>query len=85
MLVNTARAEIVNLDDLISVLENKLAGAHLTAVLEEKPIKQNHPLLKFRNVIITPYIGSMIYQSVEWQGIVAVKNLIKLLRNSYIS
>ena len=37
----------------------------------------NHPLNEFKNVIITPHIGSRTYESVERQGLMAVENLIK--------
>jgi len=77
IIVNTARAKIVNHDDLIWLLENKKIAAYLTDVLEEEPVNRNNPLLKFENVFITPHIGSRTYQSVERQGLAAVENLIK--------
>ena len=42
-------------------------------------MRKNDPLTKFDNVIITPHIGSRTFQSVERQGLMAVKNLIQNL------
>ena len=39
----------------------------------------NHPLLQFKNVIITPHIGSRTYESVQRQGMMAVENLFNAL------
>ena len=54
-----------------------LLSAYLTDVMDEEPMRENHPLLKFDNVIITPHIGSRTYESVQRQGMMAVENLIK--------
>lgn len=80
IIVNTARANVVNQSDLLWLLENKKISAYLTDVLDEEPIKKNNPLLKFSNVFITPHIGSRTYQSVERQGMAAVENLIISLK-----
>ncbi len=40
---------------------------------------ENHPLLDFDNVIITPHIGSRTFESVQRQGSMAVENLFKIL------
>ncbi len=79
IIVNTARAGLINLENLIEALKNKKISAYLTDVLEDEPMIQNHPLLKFDNVIITPHIGSRTYESVERQGTMAVENLMRIL------
>lgn len=79
LLINTSRADLVDMDVLVSALENGILRGYLTDVLEEEPMKKDHPLLQFDNVIITPHIGSRTYQSVERQGMMAVDNLIKIL------
>ena len=40
----------------------------------------DHSILSFENVLITPHIGSRTYESVVRQGSFAVNNLISLLK-----
>lgn len=77
VVVNTARAGLISLENTLYGLENNILGGYLTDVLEEEPMKVNHPLLKYDNVIITPHIGSRTYESVVRQGTMAVENLLK--------
>jgi D-3-phosphoglycerate dehydrogenase / 2-oxoglutarate reductase len=79
IIVNTARAGVVHLASILTGLEHGAIGGYLTDVLEKEPMEENHPLLKYKNVIITPHIGSRTYESVERQGIMAVDNLAKML------
>lgn len=77
VIVNTSRALVINQKDLIKSLKANKIKAYLTDVLEEEPMIQDHPLNEFKNVIITPHIGSRTYESVQRQGLMAVENLIK--------
>jgi len=79
VLINTSRALIVDQKSLIDSLKNCKIKAFLTDVLEEEPIIENHPLLQFDNVLITPHIGSRTYESVQRQGLMAVDNLFNVL------
>lgn len=79
VIVNTSRALIINQECLIDLLNKNKIEAYLTDVLEKEPIIKEDPLLKFKNVLITPHIASRTYQSVQRQGLMAVKNLIKNL------
>jgi len=81
LIVNTARGDLIDLEAVIHGLENKLLAGYVTDVLEEEPIRKNHPLNRFQNVLITPHIGSRTYQSVERQGTMAVKNLLEYINN----
>ena len=54
-LVNTGRGPVINEQDLIWALENdEIAGVALD-VTEKEPIESDSPLLKMKNVIITPH------------------------------
>jgi D-3-phosphoglycerate dehydrogenase len=75
ILINTARGELVDLNALIENLENRHLKAYLTDVLEEEPMRTDHPLKNYSNVFITPHIGSRTYESVVRQGTMAVNNL----------
>lgn len=54
VLVNIARGALVDTDELITALHNKLGGAVLD-VFEEEPVNKNSPLWDMENVIITPH------------------------------
>ena len=77
ILINTARGNLVNEDDLRSFLTRNGNAAYLTDVLATEPMEANHPLGKMPNVFITPHIASRTIENVERQGLVAVENLIK--------
>lgn len=80
ILINTARGELVEMEGLIWALESQKIKAYLTDVLEEEPMRQDHPLRKYNNVFITPHIGSRTFESVERQGSMAVENLLQHLK-----
>lgn len=57
VVVNVARGNVVNEEDLIWALnEGEIAGAALD-VLEQEPPNKDNPLLKMKNVIVTPHTG----------------------------
>jgi D-3-phosphoglycerate dehydrogenase len=82
IIINTARGKLVNNDAILEGLEKGIIGGYLTDVLEIEPMPKNHPLQGVKNVIITPHIGSRTYQSVERQGLMAVENLLGLIKNN---
>lgn len=79
LVVNTARAGLVDKEALIEALDNKQVCGYVADVMWEEPIRVDEPLLKYKNVFITPHIGSRTYESVVRQGSAAVNNLIKML------
>jgi lactate dehydrogenase-like 2-hydroxyacid dehydrogenase len=56
LLVNTARGEIINTQALIKNI-SKFKMVCLDVLENEKEFNNNHPLLKYNNVIMTPHIG----------------------------
>tara|TARA_Y100000816_G_scaffold79390_1_gene54143 strand:- start:1636 stop:2574 length:939 start_codon:yes stop_codon:yes gene_type:complete len=75
LLVNAARGELVDESAIIYGLKHSILGGYATDVLGQEPMDSNHPFQKLNNVIMTPHIASRTYESVERQGIKAVKNL----------
>lgn len=78
-IVNTARGQLVNETDLLNALNEKIISGYATDVLSQEPMKKNHPFIKNPKIFITPHIGSRTIQSIERQGVMAVKNLIREL------
>jgi D-3-phosphoglycerate dehydrogenase len=76
LILNCARGEIVNTNDLVMALKSGQVGGYGTDVLDQEPPPADHALLKLPNVIVTPHIGSRTYESVVRQATCAVKNLI---------
>jgi glyoxylate reductase len=62
-LVNLARGGVVDHDALFEALENDwIAGAALD-VTEPEPLPRDHPLLKLKNLVIVPHLGSATRQT----------------------
>ena len=80
LIINTARGELVNEAAIIDSLKNGIVSGYVTDVLEHEPMKPNHPFRNTKNVLITPHIGSRTFESVERQGIMAVENLVSILK-----
>ncbi|MGC2426423.1 MAG: D-glycerate dehydrogenase [Nitrososphaeraceae archaeon] len=79
-IINTARGQIINEPDLIKALKNNwIAGAGLD-VYEKEPLSNSNPLLKMKNVIVLPHIGSATYQTRSKMSEVAVQNLLNILK-----
>ncbi|MEM7550371.1 MAG: NAD(P)-dependent oxidoreductase [Bacteroidota bacterium] len=76
VIVNTARGGLVDEDAIMNGVDDGTLAGYLTDVLDEEPMKTNHPFRNYSNIFITPHIGSRTYQSVERQGTMAVNNLI---------
>ncbi|MBZ4654187.1 MAG: phosphoglycerate dehydrogenase [Bacillota bacterium] len=79
-LINTARGELINEEDLLLALEEgRLAGAALDAFSPEPPDK-NNPLLKLNNVVVSPHIGAYSYEANKRMGMAAAQNLVDALQ-----
>jgi D-3-phosphoglycerate dehydrogenase len=76
LILNCARGEVVNTDDMIAALKSGQVGGYGADVLDKEPPPPDHPLLKLPNVVCTPHIASRTYESVVRQATTSVKNLI---------
>jgi glyoxylate reductase len=76
ILINTARGAVVDTNALVKALsEGWIAGAGLD-VFEEEPLSPNHPLTAFKNVVLTPHIGSATYEARHAMAELVAENLI---------
>src|SRR5215203_5326869 len=80
-LINTSRGNIINENSLIKGLQNKwIAGTGLD-VFEKEPLPNKSKLLKLKNVILLPHIGSATVQTRNKMSKVAAINLHNILSN----
>lgn len=79
-LINCARGPLVNQDALVSALkEGTIAGAAVD-VYEDEPVILENPLLKLKNVIVTPHIAGMTYDSRVKTIEILVDDVVKALK-----
>ncbi|MEJ7640590.1 MAG: D-glycerate dehydrogenase [Candidatus Nitrosocosmicus sp.] len=78
-LINISRGKIIKERDLVFALRNKyLAGAALD-VFEQEPILKNNPLIRMKNVILLPHIGSSSHSTRNIMSEIAATNIINVL------
>ena len=76
IIVNTSRGAVIDTRALVKALEEGwIAGAGLD-VYEEEPLNPNHPLTGFKNVVLTPHIGSATRETRLAMAMLAVENLV---------
>jgi D-3-phosphoglycerate dehydrogenase len=80
LVVNTSRAELVSMPDMIAALDSGAVGGYATDVLDEEPPPPDHPLPRHPRALITPHIGSRTYESVPRQAMRATLNLVNFLQ-----
>ena len=80
LLVNTARAALIEEGALLEALKEGKPGFAAVDVYEEEPIfDPNHPLLQMPNVICTPHLGYVERAGYELYFSIAFENVLKYL------
>jgi D-3-phosphoglycerate dehydrogenase len=82
LLVNTARAELIEPDALISALNRGRPGMAAVDVFETEPILQGHALLRLENCICTPHIGYVEQDSYEMYFGAAFDNVVNFINGT---
>ena len=80
IVLNCARGELVETDDIAAALVSGKVGGYGADVLDEEPPRTGHPLFTAPNCVITSHIASRTYESVERQAMRATHNLINYLK-----
>lgn len=79
LLINTARAAIVDQDALLDALrEKRIAGAGLDVYLQE-PLPADNPWVTLDNVVLTPHVGWVTNEASERLTIAPVDNVLHYL------
>jgi lactate dehydrogenase-like 2-hydroxyacid dehydrogenase len=76
VLVNTSRGSLVNTDDLVEALKNKVIFAAGIDTVNPEPLPMDHPLFKLENCIVLPHIASATNETRNKMGLLAADNLI---------
>jgi D-3-phosphoglycerate dehydrogenase / 2-oxoglutarate reductase len=83
-LVNCARGELVELDDLLAGLESgKLAGAALD-VFPAEPFTE-HPIFAREDVVLTPHLGASTAEAQDRAGIVTAEQVTEALTGGVVT
>ena len=80
LILNCARGEIVNTDDMVAALKSGRVGGYGTDVLDQEPPPADHPLLHLPNCIVTPHVASRTFESVVRQATTSVQNLLNAVK-----
>lgn len=80
VVLNCARGELVETDDIRDALVSGKVGGYGADVLDEEPPRAGHPLFTAPNCVITSHIASRTYESVERQAMRATNNLVNYLK-----
>lgn len=77
--INASRGETVDEKALVKALQNNwIFGAGLD-VYKQEPIDRENPLLKMKNVVLLPHIGSATFETRERMAMKAAENLVSYL------
>lgn len=68
ILVNTARAAVIDQQDFVEALENRTIAGTAIDVCWQEPVPANHPLLKMRNVVCTPHMAGLTTDVDNWSS-----------------
>lgn len=68
IVVNTARAAVIDQKDFVEALQNGTIGGAALDVYWVEPIPANHPLLSMRNVTLTPHMAGLTTDVDSWSG-----------------
>lgn len=82
ILINAGRGPVVDEQALIAALQDGTIHAAGLDVFEQEPLSVDSPLLKLRNVVAVPHIGSATHETRYNMAACAVDNLIAALTGS---
>ncbi|KFP83826.1 hypothetical protein N310_08601, partial [Acanthisitta chloris] len=78
-LINISRGAVVDQEALVTALQSGVIGAAALDVTYPEPLPRDHPLLKLKNVIITPHLGIRTDKAIFMITEEAVENILAAL------
>ncbi|XP_015267968.1 PREDICTED: probable 2-ketogluconate reductase [Gekko japonicus] len=78
-LINISRGSVVDQDALVEALQTGVIKGTALDVTYPEPLPRDHPLLKLRNVILTPHLGSRTHKTTYMITEEAVENILAAL------
>ncbi|MCU9614881.1 D-2-hydroxyacid dehydrogenase [Caldibacillus lycopersici] len=85
LIINNSRGPLINEEDLAQALNNNIVGGVALDVVSTEPIKENNPLLRAKNCIITPHISWATKEARQRLLNTAVDNIKMFLEGSPIN
>lgn len=79
-IVNTARGELMEQNSLLKALDEGIIAGLGIDVVEGEPIDEHHPLLSYKNVVVTPHTSAYTYECLKGMGDKVVDDVEKVLR-----
>jgi len=76
VLINTARGGIINEAALVDALRSGKVGAAGLDVFADEPMPQDHALVQFDQVVLTPHIGGLTKDAAERMAISSAQNIL---------
>ncbi|MBO4780357.1 MAG: ACT domain-containing protein, partial [Selenomonadaceae bacterium] len=80
-LINCARGGIINENDLVTALNEKLIAGAAIDVFENEPLPEDSPLRKLPNLILTPHLGASTVEAQIGVSVDVAKGIIDALNN----
>ena len=81
ILINTSRGNVVNHDDLLYAINNKMISCAGLDVTYPEPLNKESELFKCNNIIITPHCGAASKETIEKTGMIIAKKIIDYFNN----
>jgi D-3-phosphoglycerate dehydrogenase len=78
-IVNTARGELVEEQDLYDALQAGMIAGYGADTLAQEPPSLDHPLLTLPNVVVTPHCGAYTKEAVTRCSVTAAQEVIRVL------
>jgi phosphoglycerate dehydrogenase-like enzyme len=75
VLINTSRGSIVNENDLIQALRNKVIAGAGVDVFENEPVDPMNELLRMNNVVATPHMAGTTWDTWSRRAKFAFENI----------
>jgi glyoxylate/hydroxypyruvate reductase len=79
ILINTARGELVNQEDLVQALKSGQIRAAGLDVMTPEPLPPDHELCKLVNCVLVPHLGSAELETRTAMATMTARNIIAAL------